>query len=158
MREATMDDSPISIVRAYVSGIWDQRRVDLISVLLHPEYAADGTIVGHEWVRRNVDRYHTAFPDFRVSIVEHCAEGDRVATLMRLRGTQTGPWRSWKGIPATGRTVDFREAAFWRVQEGLIVSASFVADAIGVRIQLGQIPHSVWTGARLVPVELGSDA
>jgi predicted ester cyclase len=155
MREATMDDSPISIVRAYVSGVWDQRRVDLISVLLHPEYAADGTIVGHEWVRRNVDRYHAAFLDFRITIVEHCAEGDRVATLMRLRGTQTGPW---KGIPATGRTVDFQESAFWRVQEGLIVSGNFVTDAIGVRIQLGQIPQSVWSGVRLGPVESGLDA
>jgi predicted ester cyclase len=94
----------------------------------------------------NVASYRLAFPDLDVAIVEVVSDRNHVAALVRLRGTHQG---LWKGIPATGLPVDYREAAFWSFRAGKIVSGQFVAESLTLRVQLGQIPRSVWTGEML---------
>jgi len=61
--------------------------------------------------------------------------------LLRLRGTHLGEWKGW---PPTGRTVDYREAAFWTFEDGKLRAGQFVADTLSLRVQLGIIPATAW--------------
>ncbi|MBP2326872.1 putative ester cyclase [Kibdelosporangium banguiense] len=59
-----------------------------------------------------------AFADFRIDVLTQVAEGNRVATRMRLSGTQTGVYH---GIPPTGRRASAICAAFDLIEDGHIV-------------------------------------
>jgi steroid delta-isomerase-like uncharacterized protein len=83
-----------------------------------------------------------AAPD-RASIVDVLiAEGDLVAEEGRYTGTHTGTWRSPDGveIPATGRRLDFRFSAIFRVDDGKIASIRLYYDQVEVLSQLGLMP------------------
>ena len=141
---------PVEIVREFVTQCWGAGDVSLVHSLVHPDYVVSGPLVGTDAVIANIRAYRTAFPDLTVDIVECIAQGDAVATLIRLQGTHL---HTWKGITATGRTVDYHEAAFWSIREGQIVWGRFVAESLSLRIQLGQIPSEVWPGITLSTTE-----
>jgi predicted ester cyclase len=134
------------VIRQFIDVIWNLGETDRIAEFIHEDYAVDGTVVGPGWVADNVASYRLAFPDLEVAIVETVSDRNHVAALLRLRGTHQGLWR---GILATGLPVDYREAAFWSFSGGKIVSGQFVAESLTLRVQLGQIPRSVWTGDML---------
>jgi hypothetical protein len=52
------------------------------------------------------------------------------------------------GIEPTGRTIRFRESGFFRVRNGMVTDADYVADGLGARIQLGVLPETFWTDPR----------
>ncbi len=142
-----MDRDSRDIVVEFIEQAWNNCRLELVPELLHPDYAIDGARVGPNWVAENVLAYHSAFQDLRISIL-HCVQaGTEVATLARMQGTHQA---EWKGIPATGQSVDCKEAAFWRVADNKIIAASFVAESLTLRVQLGQIPADVWQGTLLI--------
>jgi steroid delta-isomerase-like uncharacterized protein len=83
-----------------------------------------------------------AAPD-RTSVVDTLfAEGDLAAEEGRYTGTHTGTWRSPDGveIPATGKTLDFRFSAVFRVENGTITSIRLYYDQLEVLTQLGLMP------------------
>ena len=90
----------------------------------------------------------TAFPD-RVDMIEAIVgEGDRVGMLWRLTGTHAG---NLFGIPATGRKVDVYEIGLFTLTDGRITDGWFLADELGLLIQLGaQLPPRR-DGRRVVP-------
>lgn len=79
-----------------------------------------------------------AIPD-RVDVYEQIvAEGDRVGLLWKITGTHRG---NLYGIPPTGRKIDVYEAGIFRLVEGKITEAWFMADEAGLLKQLGaQLP------------------
>lgn len=80
----------------------------------------------------------TAFPDRVDTIEDMIADGDRVGMLFRVTGTHLG---NFYGIPATGRTIDILEVGFFKLADGKIVEAWFMADEAGLLQQLGaQLP------------------
>lgn len=137
-----MEKSARVIVTAFVQDIWGRGELDLIDEWVHPEYRADGSAMGRNSVRKNVARFHAAFPDLSIELVELIDRDNRVAVLIEFSGTHCG---AFGGIQATGRTVRFREAGFFKVEEGMVVEGSFVVDGLGLRIQLGILPESFWT-------------
>ena len=60
-----------------------------------------------EFKRMVVDRVLPTFADIELTIEHILAEGDLAAAYVRFEGTHVGPFR---GIPATGRRIVFREA------------------------------------------------
>ena len=88
------------------------------------------------------DALFEAAPD-RTSVVDTLfAEGDLAAEEGRYTGTHTGTWRSPDGveIPATGKTLDFRFSAVFRVENGTITSIRLYYDQLEVLTQLGLMP------------------
>jgi predicted ester cyclase len=75
-----------------------------------------------------------AFPDRTDTIEDVIAEGDRVGMLFRLRGTQRG---NFFGIAPTGKTIDIHELGIFRLADGQITEAWFMADELGLLQQLG---------------------
>jgi predicted ester cyclase len=75
-----------------------------------------------------------AFPDRHDEIEDICAEGDQVGMLFRLSGTHKA---NFYGIPATGKTIDVYEAGVFRLADGKITEAWFMADEAALLKQLG---------------------
>ncbi|HKZ86047.1 MAG TPA: ester cyclase [Anaerolineae bacterium] len=73
-------------------------------------------------------------PDWRVTIVDLIAEGDRVAARITMTGTQTG---EFFGIPPSGRTFRITGIYIARIANGKIVEHRGVEDALGLMRQLG---------------------
>lgn len=138
-----MASDPSKIVRDFISTVWNAGDTSMVRSFIHPRYEVEGKTVGTEWVIANVTTFRHAFPDLTIEIEEIVASRDLVAVRTRLRGTHLG---TWKEIAATGRQVDYQEAAFWTIDvgTGLIRRGSFIADALTLRIQLGLLPASVW--------------
>lgn len=138
-----MATDPSSVIRDFITSIWNAGDTTAVRSYIHPEYSVDGEIVGPDWVATNVARFRYAFPDLTMTIEQIVAAGDLVAIRLRMQGTHLG---QWKGIAPTHHQVDYQEAAFWTVdlETGLVRSGHFVADALTLRIQLGLLPSSIW--------------
>lgn len=141
MMASTSED----VVRRFISEMWGGQRLDLVDELVHPEYTADGEVVGRDFVRRNITRMYTGFPDLRLDVTHLVANGAEVALMFDWVGTHEGVFA---GIEPTGRTVRFREACFFTVANGQVIAGDFVADRLGARIQLGVLPDDFGTNPR----------
>lgn len=75
-----------------------------------------------------------AIPDRTDTIEQIVADGDKVGMLFRITGTHRG---NLFGIPATGRPIDVYEAGIYRLRNGQVVEAWFMADEAGLLKQLG---------------------
>jgi len=80
---------------------------------------------------------HAAFPDWRYTIEDMIAEGDKVVTRFTWRGTHKG---DFMGIPATGKEVVFTSILICRIAEGKIAEEWEEFDSMGFMVQLGAIP------------------
>jgi predicted ester cyclase len=83
------------------------------------------------WIRP----FRSAFPDFRMEIVELVAEGDKVVAHFKCSGTHEGEWR---GVAPTGRRFEgVDEVYIFRIAGGRLVSAVAVEDNLSRMRQLG---------------------
>jgi predicted ester cyclase len=102
---------------------------EVIGDFFTPEYlvhVTDGEIRGgHDAIRKILDMLQGAFRHFRVE-VEILVEGqDRVAWQRTLRATHQG---NFKGFPATGREITWRDMITSRFEDGRIAEEWVVTD------------------------------
>jgi steroid delta-isomerase-like uncharacterized protein len=85
--------------------------------------------------------WSTAFPDATTSIGRVVAGDDQAVGEMLYRGTQTGPMATAQGaIPATGRTVELKGAAWITIRDGKIARFNGYYDTMTMMVQLGLMP------------------
>jgi predicted ester cyclase len=85
--------------------------------------------------RRWISPFRSAFPDFRMEIVELVAEGDTVVAHFKCSGTHRG---DWLGVAATGaRFEDVDEIYLFHIENGKLSSAVGVEDNLSRMRQLG---------------------
>jgi steroid delta-isomerase-like uncharacterized protein len=106
-------------------------------VVIHGLAPAD--LEGVDAVKSFVARFRTAFPDNRSTVEDHIAEGDRVVTRWRARGTHQAPFGP---VPASGRPVEIGGVTIERFAGGRIAEVWVVMDELGLMRQLGAIPDS----------------
>ncbi|HEX7182269.1 MAG TPA: ester cyclase [Thermoanaerobaculia bacterium] len=82
--------------------------------------------------------YKRAFPDLQIEIQDMLAEGDRVATRWRLRGTHTGPLM---GIDPSQQRIDVGGLRIDRFANGKIVETWGSWDLLGLLEQIGALPE-----------------
>ena len=81
--------------------------------------------------------FRSAFPDFKVTIDDMIAEGDKVV----VRGTWSGTHKGeFMGIPATGKSVSFGVIDTVRIAGGKMVEHWGLMDNFRLMQQLGVIP------------------
>jgi hypothetical protein len=78
-----------------------------------------------------------SIPDRTDEITAIIAHSDCVWATWTMRGTHLG---ELYGIPATGRTIEITEVGQWRIRDGLITEAWFMADELALVYQLGLWP------------------
>src|SRR5438067_8959733 len=79
----------------------------------------------------------TSFPDIHFAVQDMVAEGDTVAALVTVTGTQEG---EFLGIPPTGRSIRLTAIDIIRFDDGKAVEHWGVTDALAMMEQLGVTP------------------
>lgn len=90
-----------------------------------------------QWMADLLYLYRCAFPDLHVEILDQIAEGEKVVTRLRMRGTQTGTLMT---IPASGKEIDITGIRIDRVLDGKIVESWFQLDMFGMLSQIEVLP------------------
>jgi steroid delta-isomerase-like uncharacterized protein len=98
--------------------------------------AGNEDLRGLEAIKEFAVGLRRAYPDLQITIEDQIAEGDKVVTRLRSRGTHRG--ELW-GIPPTGREVEVSSVSTNRTEGGKIVEHWTCADRLGMMQQLGVI-------------------
>lgn len=123
-----MNRSLGSKIEAANAALIANRNVDAIGEFFTPDYVAHGTdqvMEGPGAIRRFLGMLQRAFPDLQVDVEILVEANDRVARQRTLRGTHQG---DFKGFPATGRPIVWRDMVTSRFHNGLIVEDWVTAD------------------------------
>jgi len=90
---------------------------------------------GRDAVHHYYEDLLTALPDLRINITQRLAAEDGVALEVRICGTHLGTWR---GLPATGRRVEFPLCALYAFdEEGKLAGERIYYDRGSVLRQVG---------------------
>ena len=97
-----------------------------------------------EQAKRGIATWRAAFPDFRVTVHDIIAEGDKVVVRWTGHGTHLGEYPSdtLGKIPPTGKTFEAEEIHIYHLRDGKIIGDWEVWDVLGAMQQLGVIPRS----------------
>ena len=132
-----------AIVRRFYEEIWNKGDLATADELIasnvvdhdqNPEFVARGT----EGFKRVVTLVRTTFPDIFFTVEDKVADGNKVVVRWTMRGTHKG---EHMGIPATGKLVTGAGMHFFRVAGGKIVEIWVIRDELGMKQQLGDVPH-----------------
>ena len=80
---------------------------------------------------------HAGFPDYSMTTFDMIAEGDKVMSIAKRTGTQTG---EFVGIPPTGKSVTIYRFWLYKIENGKIAEMWGMDDTLGQFQQLGVIP------------------
>jgi predicted ester cyclase len=131
-----------ALARRELEEIFDARgNLDAAEEIYAPNYishqpAGQEDIRGVQAIKEFAAGMRQAFPDSQVTIEEQIAEGDRVLTRFRTRGSHQG--ELW-GIPPTGREVQITNMSLCRIEGGRMVEEWPAPDRLGMMQQLGVI-------------------
>ena len=81
--------------------------------------------------------FRTAFPDYKHTIHDLIAEGDKVVARWTFHGTHEG---DFQGLPPTGKKVTIPGVSVFRLVDGKIMDDWTVSDTYSLMQQLGAIP------------------
>jgi steroid delta-isomerase-like uncharacterized protein len=123
-------------VEEYQTGADEEAFAQLLASDVVDHSRPPGVAEGAEGVRQQFDAFRGAFPDFRATILDQVAEGDKVVTRKVFHGTHEG---ELMGIPPTGRAVEITVIDIVRIAGGQIVEHWNVVDRLGLLQQLGAI-------------------
>jgi predicted ester cyclase len=132
MRSAMSAEENKLLVRRLVEAAVGDGNLELVYELASGEFAQ----VAKRWVQP----FQTAFPDFKMEIVELIAEGHKVVGHFRCSGTHRG---DWLGVPGTGRRFEgVDEIYIFEIDGGRLVSALGVEDNLSRMRQLRIYPQT----------------
>lgn len=139
--EPLAERSPGQIVRQFLEQVYNERKgMEVIDSLFAPGYVAHdpqrpgGRVRGRDPLKARVEHLLEAFPDYRVEVHSVLSEGDRAVARFTASGTHEG---EFQGIPPTGRRMAVTSFVEVRVQDGRIVEAWQLVDALAMVGQLG---------------------
>jgi serine phosphatase RsbU (regulator of sigma subunit) len=112
-----------AIFRRYVEEVQNQGNLEVADEIFdrYLAHQSDGATLerGPEDVKRFTEEYRSAFPDFRISIDDQIAEGDKVVSRVTIRGTHQ---RQFRDMAPTGKQVELKAVTIFRFsEEGKVV-------------------------------------
>jgi steroid delta-isomerase-like uncharacterized protein len=129
------------LVRRYVEEVWNCGRLEALERYVGQEYVfvpPDRTppIRGPRGLARHIAAMRRALAGLSMRIECIVAEDERVTWSWTMTGVHSGPGL---GSP-TGRRIETRGVAIYRIVGGRIVERSGEADVLGLLSQLGLLP------------------
>jgi serine phosphatase RsbU (regulator of sigma subunit) len=114
-----------AIFRRYIEEVWNQSNLEVVDEIFdrYLAHQPDGPTLerGPEDVKRFVGEFRSAFPNFRISLEEQIAEGDKVMVRATIRGTHH---REFRGMAPTGKEIEERGFSVFRFSsEGKVVES-----------------------------------
>jgi steroid delta-isomerase-like uncharacterized protein len=133
-----------ALVRRFIEEVFNQGNISLVDELVAPNFVEHEELPpeirpGPEGIKQFPAIFHSAFPDFKATINDLIAEGDKVVIQMTWNGTQQG---EFMGMPPTGKRFAIAVFDILRVAEGKIVEHWGLMDNMGMMQQLGAMPTS----------------
>ena len=110
--------------------------IDEIYTVDYVWHQPDQDLQGSEQAWQYIVMYLSAFPDTRVSVEDVIAEGDKVVTRTRLRGTHRA---ELMGIDPTQRHIEVEGITIHRIEGGKIVEQWQYHDDLGLMQQIGTV-------------------
>ena len=135
-----MNTNGKTISRRFFDEILSRGNFELVDELFTADYDAHtpiGVFEGLKGAKQFASGLREAFPDLDVEVKEQVAEGDKVATLWRARGTHQG---NFGGIPATGKSMEINGITMFRVADGKVLESWGFTDMMSMMKQLGVEP------------------
>jgi steroid delta-isomerase-like uncharacterized protein len=135
-----MNTNGKTISRRFFEEILSRGNFELVDELFTADYDAHtpiGVFEGLKGAKQFASGLREAFPDLDVEVKEQVAEGDKVATLWRARGTHQG---NFGGIPATGKSMEINGITMFRVADGKVLESWGFTDMMSMMKQLGVEP------------------
>jgi steroid delta-isomerase-like uncharacterized protein len=129
-----------AIVRRYQETLNDgdlETLGEVVATDISMPTAFPGFPPGLEGARAIAAANRQMIPDFRVTIDELVAEGDRVAASFTITGTHT---RDMFGIPPSGKAFSVIGMSMFRIADGKIVEHRGVGDMLSALQQIGALP------------------
>ena len=131
-----------ALVRRLMEEVFNRGDISLVDELFAPDFVEHeelppGIPPGREAVKQLPTIFRSAFPDFKATIDDIIAEGDKVAIRMTWSGTHKG---EFMGIPPTGQSVSFGVFDIIRIAGGRVVEHWGQMDNMDMMQQLGVIP------------------
>src|SRR5215210_6597213 len=118
--------------------------LDAAEEIYAPDYVGHeptfGDSHGVEDAKQFAADFRQAFPDIQSTIEDMVAEGDKVVTRFRARGTHQGETEDLG--PPTGKRVEITGISMSTVVEGKLVEDWTNFDAMGMMQQLGMVPEA----------------
>ena len=131
--------TPRDAVQAFYDRVWNRGERAAIAELLHPEFTFRGslgpTMTGHGPFAAYVTMVSEALADYRCTILDLVAEGERAFARMRFEGVNRAPFL---GFAPTGRRVAWTGAALFVLKGDKIADLWVLGDVEGLREQLGR--------------------
>ena len=131
-----------ALFRRFVDEVFNHGNMSLVDELVAPDFVEHeelppGIPQDREGAKQLTTMLRSAFPDFKATIHDIIAEGDKVAVRMTWSGTQQG---EFMGIPPTGKSVSIGVFDIVRVAGGKLVDHWGQMDNMGMMQQLGVVP------------------
>ena len=131
-----------AIVRQMVEEIFNRGNMSRADEFLAPDFVEreelpPGIPRDREGVKQLTAMMRSAFPDFKATIDDIVAEGDKVVIRQTWSGTHKG---EFMGVPPTGKSVSFGVIDILRIAGGKCVEHWGQMDNMGLMQQLGVIP------------------
>ena len=125
-----------------VEEVFNQHDLSGVDKYVSPDFVEHeelppGIPPGREAPRMMFGMLFAAFPDFRATIEQLIAEGDKVVVHMTWTGTQTG---EFMGIPPTGKRISIQVIDIMRFADGQNVEHWGLMDSAKMMQQLGATP------------------
>lgn len=93
-----------------------------------------GSSADLQGLKQSLAKVRTAFPDFRYTIEDEIAVGDRLVHRLAAKGTQKG---EFMGLSATGKHASWSEIHIARIVNGKVAEHWATADQRSMMEQLG---------------------
>ncbi len=124
-----MAKSSVSIIHTANSVLLANGNLDAVGTFFAPDYVAHltagGAVRGHRAIRGFLRSIRAAFADLEVDVEILVTGKGRVAWQRTLRGTHAA---DFKGFPASGRRIVWRDMVTSRFQDGRIAEDWVITD------------------------------
>ena len=136
-----MSDENKAVVRRFYEAFGQQDYVSLKEVLA-PElaaYAHSATVPAtRDDALQGIRNWNAAFDGSHYTVEDQVAEGDQVATRVKLRAVHSRG--DFMGAPPAGAQIEIKGISVERIADGKIVERHVSYDQIGLMQRLGLLP------------------
>ena len=126
------------LVERFYADIWNRHDFAVADEILAADFRFRGSLgsesIGIPAFLTYVQSVHAALADYRCIIDELIVDGEHAAARMTFAGVHRG---LLFGMPATGKSVSWAGAGFFRITESRIASLWVLGDVEGLKRQLG---------------------
>lgn len=89
---------------------------------------ADKGLQGRGAIEKHIDMMLESFPDWKFTIHDMIAEGDKVVAHLSVKATYHKPFPALAGIPAVGQPVEREQVNIFTLRDGKIIGLRAIAD------------------------------